>query len=107
MDYVTRLPASEQFITPFEYQTKIFPRTGLKPRYELPALPAQADARQRFVYHIRIHMLGLFMWKGGRGADFEGWLNRGAKDGLPRTALLKQVAPDANAGLRRVEAKGC
>ncbi|KAK6386009.1 hypothetical protein LTS17_001583 [Exophiala oligosperma] len=88
IDYVTQLPPSEQFITPWDYQTKIFPRNGLKPRYQLPALPAQADARARFVHHLRVNMLGMLMWEGGRGADFKAWLDGGAQGGLPRTALL-------------------
>ncbi|KIW14388.1 hypothetical protein PV08_07170 [Exophiala spinifera] len=88
IDYVSGLPATEQFITPYDYQTKIFPRTGWEPLRPLPVLPDGASARARFVHHLRMNMLGLFMWEGGRSADFQAWLNGGAQDELPPTSLL-------------------
>ena len=91
MQYVESLAPAKQFISPAEYQAKIFGRApaNRKSKHPVPPITSIAPGRNRFVYYLRVFMPGWCWWKEGRSDAFTSWLQSGAGDLLGPSSVMK------------------
>jgi len=83
IDYVESLSEDKQFISPVEYQAKVFTKWPANLKRRIPKMPA--DPRAQFLYHLGLTMPGWYSWAGGPSEAFTRWMKDGTQFGPSAT----------------------
>ena len=87
VDYVVAREATKQFLSPLDYQQRIFGRDGRKPPNKaMPLYPG--TPRARFAYHLRLTLLGCYWWNAGTSKAFHDGLSAGAQGGIDSYSFM-------------------